>query len=142
MAYCSWADIQTRLPTLPDADSVEVTESLESQVSAAIQEGDTEVDGALASLFSVPFSPVPPVITSAASYLAAAFMLDSGWSHGADATKLSLHYRALAQDKLDRILAGKLVVYPSDPTDPSTDLFGVEVEGDDGILSNFNPYAV
>jgi len=65
MAYCILEDIRQ---VILDADLIQLTDDArsgvinESRVAQAIASADAEIDGYCAARYTVPFSPVPPII--------------------------------------------------------------------------------
>lgn len=143
-AYCTRDDIRARLPALKVEGG---NPRLDNQVDVGIREAQTEIDAVLGSLHKVPFSqPIPALVRSIAGYLAAAFVLDGGFSAGAEPTKLADRYRELAHQRLTAIVEGELQLFPSD--DPAADQdedqpgFYAHHTGVLPVLDSFNPYAV
>lgn len=139
MPYCTREDIEARLPALPPEESNEKTEA---QIVEGIADAEAEINGRLGALYSVPFSPVPPLVVKITAYLAAAFVLDSGYSGTAEDTRLATHYRSLAEERLQRIIAGELLLYPEDTTGLEGDGFYASADGPEPILLSYNPYAI
>ena len=64
MAYCTQTDILTQLSELDLAQLTSENDSIIDSmvVDAAIADADAEIDGYVAARYSVPLSPVPPII--------------------------------------------------------------------------------
>lgn len=101
--YCTVASVRARLPALTEAVIGDAT------VEEGIADAAAEIDGALGSRYTVPFSePVPGLIASVAADLAAAWCLDTTFSGGGenDPTLLSQALRTRAQEKLEAVATG------------------------------------
>jgi phage gp36-like protein len=102
MAYCTADNVRLRLPVLGndvDRDAV---------IAEAISAAQAEVDGSLAGRYTVPFDPVPDIITHITADLAAAWTLDTEFSGGGEQkeTRLSDTLRKRAQKRLLQIAEG------------------------------------
>lgn len=110
MAYCDSQAIRVRLPALPAA-------GVNPKTDAMIEEGiccaDGEIDAALRKFTdALPLNPVPKLLSSICSALAAAFVLDASFSGGGedDSTPLSSSLRSWGERKLEQICDRDLVL--------------------------------
>ncbi|MBQ7503076.1 DUF1320 family protein [bacterium] len=79
MAYCIKDDITDRAPALDNIGA--------RLLASAIGAAEAEINLKLSPLYSVPFEPVPAIITSVAADLAASFVLAASFSGGGEAAE-------------------------------------------------------
>ena len=111
MAYCTYANVQGRLPALQDEGTDSV---IDQRVADGIASADGQINGRLRKFgITVPLTaPIDPLIVAISSALAAADTIDGGFSGGGEdqPMPLSERLRAWAERQLDLICSGELVL--------------------------------
>lgn len=107
--YCYPSHVRTRLPAL-----ISQVPSVDKRIQESIDSANAQIDAVLRKLgvSQLPLDEFDPLLTSIASALAAADVIDGSLSGGGEdnPTPLSVRLREWAERQLEKIVAGDIVL--------------------------------